>query len=316
MQLAAIISSLILPLVQPAEIAPCEVELIVLGVGQDAGVPQIGNPGDPAWGDPSLRRMATSLALIDHRSGKRFLFEATPDVREQLQLLDELTEAGPGPLGLAGIFLTHAHIGHYAGLIFFGFESASTDELPVHAMPRMAEFLTGNGPWSQLVSYGNIVIEPLAAGAPAVLGEGLSVTPYPVPHRDEFSETVAYVIDTPGKDILFVPDIDSWDEWEAEFSIRIEDMVEKVDLALVDSSFFDDNELPGRDMSKIPHPRTAHTMARFADAPATTRAKIRFIHYNHSNPIRFEDSPQSAEVIRNGFSVAKEGERTCLSGVK
>ncbi|WP_370334585.1 MBL fold metallo-hydrolase [Parvularcula marina] len=292
--------------------ADCLVETIVLGTGQDAGIPQIGNNDDPGWQDDAARRSATSIALIDHRTDDRYLFEATPDIRAQLHALDEASPGGNGSLGLSGVFLTHAHIGHYAGLMFFGHESAGTSGLRVHAMPRMRAFLTDNGPWSQLVSYRNILLEPLVDNQPVRVGEGITVTPHLVPHRDEYSETVGYVIDTPGRDFLFLPDIDSWDRWAVEYDRRIEDMVDAVDIAYVDATFFDDNELPGRDMSKIPHPRVAASMARFADAPAEVRAKIRFIHYNHTNPVRFEDSPQSDEVREAGFAVAREGERMCL----
>lgn len=313
MLLAALINTMSLTLMPSASSGQCSVELMVLGVGQDAGIPQIGNSDDPAWQDAGLKRMATSLAIIDHRTNKRFLFEATPDIREQLVMLDTAAPPDEGSLGLSGVFLTHAHMGHYAGLIFFGFESASTTDLPVHAMPRMSDYLKNNGPWSQLVSFGNIALMPLVNLEAMEIGEGLTVTPYQVPHRDEFSETVGYVISTPDKDVLFVPDIDSWEEWETDFGIRIEDMVDAVDYAFVDASFFDDNELPGRDMSKIPHPRIVHTMALFAEAPVETRAKIRFIHYNHTNPIRFPESPQSAAVSDGGYNIAKEGERLCLA---
>jgi pyrroloquinoline quinone biosynthesis protein B len=97
--------------------AACTVELVVLGVGQDAGIPQIGQHDDPSWDDPWAGRYATSLAVIDHRSGARFLFEATPDLRAQMHRLDEIAAPVSGPLGLSGAFLTHAHIGHYAGLM-------------------------------------------------------------------------------------------------------------------------------------------------------------------------------------------------------
>ena len=292
----------------------CAVELIVLGVGQDAGIPQIGNPGDLAWADPAKRRLATSIAVVDHRTDQRYLFEATPDMREQVKRLDDLAPGGQGPLGLSGVFLTHAHIGHYAGLMFVGRESASTSGLQVFAMPRMADFLATNGPWSQLVEIDNIRIQPLSNTTAADLAPDLSVTPHLVPHRDEYSETVGYVIHGPDKSALFVPDIDDWGEWEAEFGVSVEDMVAAVDYAYVDATFYDDHELPGRDMSQIPHPRVTETMAIFADAPADQRAGLRFIHFNHTNGLRDPGSAQSQTVRNAGFGIAFEGERVCLGG--
>ncbi len=303
---------------EASEDVRCSVELLVLGIGQDAGIPQIGQNGDPAWnanGDliPELARYATSLALIDHRDGRRYLFEATPDLRPQLRRLDHFSAGNSTGLGIDGIFLTHAHIGHYAGLMFLGKESAGTRDVPVYAMPRMRAFLAGNGPWDQLVSLGNISLRPIEDGVAVALGESLSVTALRVPHRDEYSETVGFSIRGPSASAIFIPDIDSWQRWEAEFDHRIEDIIGKHDVAYLDATFFDDNELPGMDMSTIPHPRIAAMMNRFDALPPEQRRKVRFIHLNHSNPARYADSTASAAIRQRGYRVAREGEVMCLS---
>lgn len=290
----------------------CQVEFIVLGTGQDAGAPQIGHPEDPAWGDGALGLTATSAALVDHRAGARYLFEASPDIGAQLNQLDALAPMQTGALGLSGVFITHAHIGHYAGLMYFGREAAGARDLNVYAMPRLASFLEQNGPWEQLVSLGNISIQRTANHAATMLGAGLSVTPHRVPHRDEYSETVGFVIQSADKSILFLPDIDSWDEWRDEFDTRIEDMIAAVDVAYLDATFFSDTELPGRDMSSIPHPRVSGSMDRFDALAPDQKRKVRFIHINHTNPIRFARSPQAISVSQRGYGIAKAGERVCL----
>lgn len=290
----------------------CSAEFIILGTAQDAGAPQIGNHDDLAWADPSLKAHAASAALVDYKSGSRYLFEATPDMREQLYTLDGIAPpANDDPLGLSGIFLTHAHIGHYAGLIFVGHESAGTKGLNVYAMPRMGDYLQSNGPWSQLVDFENIKLQPLAAGGTTKLKGRLSVTPYQVPHRDEFSETVGFEISGGAKSVLFLPDIDSWDEWE-DYGQTIEARLAAVDYAFLDATFYDDNELPGRDMSAIPHPRLKGSMDRFDSLPQSEREKVRFIHFNHTNAARFKDSDISKEINRRGYKLAKAGERYCL----
>ena len=299
--------------VAAGEVPPtCAMEIVVLGAGQDAGAPQLGNAGDDG-----PRLLPTSLGLIDRELGQRFLFEATPAVTEQVHAFDRIAlpdPAVPGGLGLDGVFLTHAHIGHYLGLAQFGFESASARGQRVFAMPRMATFLRENGPWSQLVAFGNIDVVELAAGAPMQISATLRITPVAVPHRDEYSETVGYLLTTPDKTALFLPDLDSWEQWEESSGDRLDALIGRVDYAFVDASFFDDNELPGRDMSMIPHPRTSHTMTRLADAPADIRARVHFIHYNHTNPIRDPDSAQSKQVLERGFNIARRGDRYCLSG--
>ncbi len=203
----------------------CPVELVVLGTAQDGGAPQIGHPEDPAWADASLRRTATSLGIVDRNAGKRWLFEASPDVRDQIYRFDQVAPATVKAPGLDGVFLTHAHMGHYVGLMFFGHESMGARDLPVYTMPRMAEYLTANGPWSQLVRYNNIKLTPLADRAPVDLG-AIKVTPISVPHRQEFSEVVGFRIQGPERSVLFIPDIDSWEQWDA-LGTRIEDEIEQ-----------------------------------------------------------------------------------------
>lgn len=293
----------------------CAVELVVLGAGQDGGAPQLGHEEDPAWRDPALRLTATSLGLIDRTRGRRYLVEATPDLREQLHRFDAALPAEvdgvrrPLP-GVDGVFITHAHMGHYTGLMFFGHEVMGARDLPVFAMPRMAEFLAANGPWSQLVRFGNIRLSPMADRAEIDLG-GVRITPISVPHRQEFSEVVGFRLQGPRRSVLFIPDIDRWEDWDAR-GVRIEDEIAGVDRAYLDGTFFGDGELPGRDMSKIPHPLISASIARFSALPSTERAKVRFIHLNWSNPARFPGSEARRAVEAAGMAVAAEGERFCL----
>jgi len=276
--------------------------LVVLGVGQDGGYPQAGTkPGD-AW-RPERQRLATSLALMDPASGQRWLIEATPDFREQLHELDLLAPAEGIP-GLAGILLTHAHVGHYAGLIQLGREIIGAHRVPVYAMPRMRAFLAGNGPWDQLVRLENIELRPLAAGEPVQLGERLAVTPFLVPHRDEYSETVGFRIAGPQRTVIFIPDIDKWERWDAQ-GTRVEEVVAGADVAYLDATFYADGEVPGRAMAEIPHPFVTETMARFASASPSERAKIHFIHINRTNPIGFPDAPERRAIEAAGFKVAQ-----------
>ena len=285
-----------------------DVFIHVLGVVQDAGYPQIGCYAEhclPGWDDPGLRRGATSIAVVDSAAGEKFLFEATPHLTAQWH---ELELAAPSSAHeFTGLFLTHAHIGHYAGLMFFGREAMGASNIPVFAMPRMAEYLSTNGPWSQLVELENIAITVMQADR-ANRFSNLSVTPFRVPHRDEYSETVGYRIEGPRRSALFIPDIDKWDIWQRD----IRQLIETVDYALVDGSFFDGNELPGRDMAQIPHPSVTESMALFDPLPATQRAKIWFIHMNHTNPLLDATSPQHRQVIEAGYNVAREGDRLPL----
>ncbi len=278
----------------------------VLGIAQDAGYPQTGcyQPHCMrAWEDKSLRRTASSIAVIDASTQSKYLFDATPDMREQLYQLHVV--APDGEYTLNGVFLTHAHIGHYVGIMHFGHEAMGAKNIPVYVMPRMHEYLSTNGPWDQLVRYKNIALQMMDDGGTIELGEQLRVTPIRVPHRDEYSETVGYRIDGPNKSAVFIPDIDKWKDWSTD----IRDIIRSVDYALLDASFFADGELPGRDMSAIKHPFVADSMALFEDMTDEEKSHVIFIHMNHTNPLLIDGSKEQAIVTERGFKFAYEGMR-------
>ncbi|MFT4652294.1 MAG: pyrroloquinoline quinone biosynthesis protein B, partial [Porticoccaceae bacterium] len=266
--------------------------LYVLGVAQDAGFPQAGcyKPHCmPGWEKPETKIGATSLALIDPASKKKYIFEATPDFPEQLFMLEQ--EAPTDEFELSGIFITHAHIGHYTGLMYLGREVIGADQMPVYVMPKMKRYLTNNGPWSQLIDLNNIELMTLNNRSVVELSN-LKVMPFIVPHRDEFSETVGFSIKGPNKTALFIPDINKWSQWERD----IADQVQASDYALIDATFFNNGELPGRDMSKIPHPLVTETMDALSNLSKEHRAKVWFIHMNHTNPLLNLNSEQAKTV--------------------
>lgn len=282
--------------------------IYVLGVVQDAGYPQAGcyQPHClPGWENSELRRGATAIAVVDPKTNSKYLFEATPHLPEQLYNLEKI--APDKRYSLDGIFITHAHIGHYAGLMFFGFESMNTKNVPVYAMPRMTQYLSNNGPWSQLITMHNIILRELK-DQQIVKFSNVNVTPILVPHRDEFSETVGYQIGGPNKSALFIPDINKWEIWNRS----IIEEIRAVDYALLDATFFDGNELPGRNIADIPHPFVTESMEIFEELSEEDRAKVWFIHLNHSNPLLNKESAAYQRVTSRGFNVAREGDRLPL----
>ena len=282
--------------------------LYIIGVAQDAGYPQAGCYSPhclPGWQDDSFKRSATSIALIDPASSRKYLFEATPNLPDQLYELE--VEAPDELFTLAGVFLTHAHIGHYTGLMFFGHEAMGTSAIPVFAMPRFKSFLETNGPWSQLVELNNIELMPLENQREQRLGT-ITVIPFTVPHRDEYSETVGYRILGPNKSAIFIPDINKWSIWDTD----ITELIKEVDYALLDATFYKDGELGNRDMSQIPHPFVTESMALFGNFTPEQRNKVWFIHFNHTNPLLNEESEQAQFVRSEGFNVAREGIRLPL----
>ncbi len=277
--------------------------IAVLGIAQDAGIPQMGCETPfckRASENSSLRQMVASLALVDPDSGERWIFDATPDLPEQFDLLKTITNDRTNRLD--GIFLTHAHIGHYTGLMYLGRESMNAKEMPVFAMPKMREFLSSNGPWSQLVSIKNISFVAIDDGKSVQLNDRISVTPFLVPHRDEFSETVGYRIKSKDRTAVFIPDIDKWEK----FSTPLESLVREAEVLFIDGTFYADGEI-SRPISEVPHPFVSETVDRLKSLPAAQRAKVIFIHFNHSNPLVQSEPNAVSAVERRGFRVARTG---------
>jgi pyrroloquinoline quinone biosynthesis protein B len=280
--------------------------LVVLGTAQDAGYPQAGCEKDCCkeyWDKKIAKQRVSCLALFDPVTNQKWLFDATPDFTEQLYAADEIQSGN-----LSGVFLTHAHIGHYSGLMYLGREAMNAKETPVYAMPRMLDFLKTNGPWSQLVSLKNIQLQKLKADSAVKLTNDIFVTPIPVPHRDEFSETVGFSIRAKSKSVLFIPDIDKWEKWEKD----IMQMVKMHDYLFLDGTFYSAGELPGRRMAEVPHPLVQESISIFKDLPETDRKKIWFIHINHTNPVLDKTSREYAEIKQKGFGVAEEGLKIIL----
>ncbi len=275
------------------------VEAILLGTAQDGGVPQAGCycvHCARARANPAERRWVSCLGLVDFGTRQSWLIDATPDLREQVHALQEYVPGCP----LAGIALTHAHVGHYAGLIHLGREAWNRRGLPVYVSERMAAFLSENVPWSQLMALGNIKPCIVKANHRTALSPNLHLLPVKVPHRDEFSDTMAFVVHGPARELFYCPDIDGWDGWDRD----LRELVSGLDVALLDGTFYSDGELPGRDLSQIPHPLATDTAQRLAGVDC----EVRLVHLNHSNPL-YTPGPERVWLAAKGVGVGVLGDR-------
>ena len=273
--------------------------LVVLGTLQDGGSPHMGCMKS-CCASEKPNDYVVSLGVIDE--SKHLSFDASPDIVSQTNYLQLIS-----PAKELEIFLTHAHMGHYVGLIHLGRESANTKNTPVYAMPRMAQFLQNNGPWSQLIDLENISIKPLQNKTPVSVSPRLSITPLIVPHRDEFSETVGYLIAGQSKRALYIPDIDKWDLWETD----INTLLTQVDYAFLDATFFEDGEI-SRPMSDVPHPFVEESIMRFKSLAVEEKSKIYFIHLNHTNPARDANFDDRRAIEEKGYHFATFGMRFSL----
>ncbi len=270
------------------------VEVRVLGTTQDGGVPHAGcacATCAAARDDPGARRLVASIAVIG-ASGRVLVVDATPDLPLQAARLGrDLGLAGPR---LDALLLTHAHVGHYLGLAFLGREAMDAKGLPIHATPRMASFLAGNRPWSHLVDRAEVTLETIAPGTPLPF-DGVAVVPFASPHRGEDTDTVGVEVVGPSRRLVYLPDTDRWTD----------DLVQRVrgaDVALVDGTFYDANELPRREVSSVPHPLVRQSVVALAGA----RGRVHFTHLNHTNPL-IDPAPARRPTLPPGFEVLAEG---------
>tara|TARA_A200000113_G_scaffold23770_1_gene20237 strand:+ start:667 stop:1581 length:915 start_codon:yes stop_codon:yes gene_type:complete len=281
----------------------CQSEYIyILGNVQDAGLPHIGC--QHKFCNDKFNEFeeyfTTSLAVVDPINKKYILFEATPDLPYQLNYLDK--KIFKKFLLPESIFITHAHIGHYAGLMYFGREALGSKGLKVNVLPKMANFLQTNGPWSQLVEINNIKIQDLNFGVNVSELKNITITPIEVPHRDEYSETAGFIIEGKTKKALFIPDIDKWEKWDKD----LKQLVNEFDYLLLDATFYDSKEI-NRDISEIPHPLVSETINLLDSLSNESKNKVYFIHMNHTNMMLDPKSNLSKYVTIKGFNIARLG---------
>ena len=276
--------------------------VVVLGIAQDGGAPHAGCEKScciELW-ESGKKEKVSSIGIVNPLTKQSWLFDATPDFPSQYRILTENHNTE-----LVGIFLTHAHMGHYTGLLHLGREVMGKKNVPVYVMSRMKRFLETNGPWNQLVTLKNINLKLIENNNDIKIGEQLFIEPFLVPHRDEYSETVGYRIIGKEKSLAFIPDIDKWEKWHGS----IFQLVLNTDILLLDGTFYSQNEIPHRNMAEIPHPFIIESMETLSELNSENRSKVHFIHFNHSNPAIKDNSPTYHKIKAKRFNLAREGDR-------
>lgn len=279
--------------------------IYTLGITQDAGFPQAGCTKiccKEAWKNSAKSKMATCLAIADTVNKKWWMVEATPDFKNQFSLFNTLTKNKYSYLP-NGIFITHAHMGHYIGLMQLGREAMNSNQVPVYVLSNLKFFLENNGPWSQLVTLKNINLHELNNKSLLQISQGFEVIAFTVPHRDEFSETAGFQFILNKKKVVFIPDIDKWEKYTEDVNQIFYDC----SLAFIDGTFYKDGELVGRSMKEVPHPFVKESMDLFKSLKISLKNKIYFIHFNHTNPLLIKNSKEKHEVLLKNFRIADEG---------
>ncbi len=281
-------------------------KITVLGTAQDGGVPQAGCGCENclrAINDPAFRRLPASLG-ITAAGGQRFLLDATPALPEQLRIWQTVDNSTYLP---DATLITHAHIGHYTGLMYLGKEVLNTHLHPVYVTKAMAEFLAAHAPWRDLVINKNIDLRELPHGVPISLTAELQVTAVPAPHRNEYADTVGFILEEQNKRIFYLPDIDTWEG----FTDELNHILSICDYAFLDATFYSHDELKnvrGRDLSQVPHPTVENTLRLIMKGvikPA--KCKIYLTHFNHTNRLCDPDLSKGGIGLPMVFGAVEKG---------
>jgi len=278
--------------------------VLTLGTAQDGGFPHVGcnmSCCEQARINPNISRLIASWSIIDTIKSNAWIIDVTPNINKQLRLLMEYIPSLNYP-NLSGIFLTHAHIGHYIGLLYFGLEALNLKNIPVYVLPRMKEFLYSNSMFCQMIDNNNIIIKVIDDSSKISLNDTLELKPFFVPHRNELSETVGYVIKGEFKSLVYIPDIDSWSEWD----IDLIDIIRDNNIIIIDGTFFSKDEIKNRDIKEIPHPSITESMNLMNSLSLEEKNKVFFTHLNHTNKVLDYKSKEYNNVITTGYNILED----------
>ena len=279
--------------------------LTILGTAQDGGVPQAGcgcSNCNAAFENPERVRFPVSLGVMDNQGGMH-LIEATRALPEQLKIWADACRYD-SPIRPNSVLLTHAHLGHIEGIGQFGKEAMGCRNLTLVASESVASILQEKKLMTPFViaDFGSQNLPKFQQG-------GVVFDFIPVPHRDDTSDTHAILISGENKRVLFLPDLDDWEqtlksvgytnpnEWFQSLGAT---------HVLLDATFWNGEELSGRDMKDVPHPTVENSLVRLQEG-GIGGPEIILIHLNHTNPLNNPNSHQSRMVEDAGHSIGQRG---------
>jgi pyrroloquinoline quinone biosynthesis protein B len=279
------------------------VRVRVLGSAAGGGFPQwnchCGTCEAARAGRRARPRTQSSLAIRGDE-GPWFLVNASPDARQQLEMLAPQPVDGVRAPPIAGVLLTDAEIDHTAGLLLLRestapvrvFGAAAVERALRETLLRMLERFCGVE-WETL--------EP--GGATPLDGSSVEVEPFAI--GDDGASGFVFRDRAGGGVVSYAPAVARLDD----------DVLSRFaasDLVLVDGTFWRDDELArlgistrsAHDMGHVPLSGPSGTLAALA---TLARPRKALVHINNTNPILLEDSPEREEVVRAGIEVAYDG---------
>ena len=287
------------------------VSVTILGTAQDGGIPQAGcscERCNEAHKDLKLRKYPVSLGIIG-TDGSKHIIEVTKNLSEQLMIW---STNGNELFIPETVSITHLHLGHVEGIGQFGKPVMASKEVDVFLSHKNKNIFDERSDIKLMIEENNIrthaknfnqLFEPMQ-------GCGFSLQFISIPHRSELGDTAAIIIKGNKRNILFMPDQDSWKETLEYYSKEnIREFLKMFDIneALIDGTFWSMEELPGRNISEIPHP-TIQDSLKLLGKRMENDPRISFLHLNHSNPVNDIGSKQRKIVEENGWRVSEIGD--------
>lgn len=287
------------------------VSVTILGTAQDGGIPQAGCSCRrclDAHRDLKLRKYPVSLGILGV-DGTKHIIEITKNLSEQLVIWTPDKNELFIP---ETVSITHLHLGHVEGIGQLGKPVMGLREVEVYLSPKNKDVFDNRSDIVLMEDEGNIRTHSKNFNHPFEPkdGCGFSLEFIPIPHRSELGDNAAIIIKAEGKSILFMPDQDSWGEtldYHSKENIRDFLKMFDIDEALIDGTFWSMDELPRRDISKIPHPTIQETI-QLLGSKREGDPEISFLHLNHSNPVNDLGSEQRKVVEENGWKISEIGD--------
>jgi pyrroloquinoline quinone biosynthesis protein B len=288
----------------------------VLGSAAGGGFPQW-NCACPnccavrAGSRPCRPRTQSAIAVsVDYQ--RWFLFNASPDIRAQIESFRALQPNDGRATPLQAVLLTDAEIDHTLGLLLLREARA----LELHATPAVQETLRdGTAVLRTLEAYCPVVWRPVATGTDVSLGGGLSYRAFDVPTNkpNRFrtglnpGRVVGYRLtdEASGRVVVYLPGVQ-------ELGAAVRAQLDGCTCLLVDGTCWHDDELirlglarkTARDMGHLPIGGPGGSLEQLSRLPIERKI---YVHINNTNPILLEDTPERRMVEQAGMEVATDG---------
>ena len=280
------------------------IRAMILGIAQDGGVPHPGCYCDTCqfYWDNQIVLSPSSLAIIDEK--QLHLFDVTRNLDRQLRKV--------GNKNVTDIWLTHGHIGHIDGIGLFGKEVMNLKNVRLHASELMIKLIENTPKWNKLIEDKILIPIQFNSNESMQISENLKITPIRVPHRDELTDTHAFMINGPEKSLLYLPDHDTWEETldmvQQDSVIEWFDFL-GIEIVLMDGTFWSKNELSRQD--DVPHPPVVESLERLGNVKGK-ELEVFFIHFNHTNPLLIPKSNEIKKLLDSGCKIPIEGQQFLL----